>query len=461
MDKKKIIGIILSAIAIVAGCLIPGNSLFTAEALRYAGVFAALLILLVTKPVPDWAASLLCCCLLVCLKVGKVATVFSAFSGSTIWLIIMVFAFAAALSASGLLTRIALKILTFFPATYNGAVLALMTAGTIMNPMIPSVNAKCNILLPVATAVTEQVGLKERSKGALGLFSACHLPTFVAGNAFLSGSVYVAIMIGFITDRSFDLISWFVATCVWFAIIMIGAYLFCTVYCKPEEKLEISKDFYKERYAALGRMTRNEKITGVVLLCTLAMWCTSSIHGIDSGVVGLIAIVIFVASGIFGTADWVTRVPWSMITFIGCIMGVAGLMSETGLSNALATVLGPILSGFVGNPWIFVPVLVIFSYLARFVIIDQLSLLVMCIAIFTPLMDSVGMSLFIPIFVNYMSSNTWNNPVQGVFVVASVQVAGGKYVTFEDTKKSSVFFMIINLIAMVASIPLWQMLGLC
>lgn len=459
MTKKQITGIILALMSIIIGCLIPPTETLSAEAIRFAGIFIAALIFLITKAVPDWAGLLFCCCMLVCMKIGTVAQVFTSFSSSTLWLIIMVFAFAAALGSTGLLNRIALKILTLFPATYNGAVLALMTAGTIMNPLIPSVNAKCNILLPVATAVTEQVGLKERSKGALGLFTACHMPTYVCGNAFLSGSVYVAVMIGFITDRSFNLLTWFAATAVWFAVIMIGTYFYCVLYCKPEVKPEISKEFYKERYAALGKMSKKEKITAIVLICTVAMWCTSSIHGMDSGIIGLVAIFIFVVTGVFTTADWVTKVPWSMITMIGCIIGLANFISITGWNAVLTETLGAVLSPIVGNPWIFVPALIIITYATRMVIIDHLTVLILFMSIFSALMEPSGMSLFVLIFVCYISGNTWNTPFQAPFVVASVQVAGGKYVTFDEVKKNSYLFMILNLIGMVASIPLWQALG--
>ena len=131
MEKKNILWIVVSLLCIAVGCIIPPPEGLTVEAMRFAGVFVAALILLISKAVPDWAGLLFCCCMLVCLKVGSVATVFSAFSGSTWWLIVMVFAFAAALGSTGLLKRIALKILGIFPATYNGAVLALMTAGVI------------------------------------------------------------------------------------------------------------------------------------------------------------------------------------------------------------------------------------------------------------------------------------------------------------------------------------------
>ena len=457
--NKKNVGIILALVCIVAGCLIPPTEALTVEALRFAGVFVGMLILLITQAMPDWTACLFSCCILVCLKVTTIPTVMSNFSGSTLWLIIMVFAFAAALGKTGILNRVALKILTFFPATYNGAVLALMCSGAIMNPMIPSANAKSNILITVSNAITDQLGIQPRSNEALGLFTACHMPTYICGNAFTSGSVYVAMMLGFITDRSFDMVSWFIATSIWFLVIMVATYFFCAIYCKPKEKLEISKDFYKERYAALGAMSKQEKISGIVLLCTIALWATSSIHGLDAGIVGLIAICIFVVTDIFAPTEWVSKVPWTMITFIGCVLGIAGLISSLGWSTILAGILSPYLKGIVGNPWLFVPAVCILTFLARFVIISQTTCLLVFIAIFGPLMEPAGMSLFVLIFCCFIGGSCWNNSIQTPLVSASIQVSGGR-VTHAEAKKSSMFFMIIHTIACTASIPLWQALGL-
>ena len=230
-------------------------------------MFLAVIVLLLTGALADWvvvlgASSLMILTDAVFRKVGIMTEpvftmpgLFGAFSGSTVWLVIMVFALSTGIGKSGLLNRIAIAILSVFPPTYTGAVVAMMCTGTVLSPLIPSVNAKVNILIPFATFTTEEMGIKPRSKGALGLFTACYLPAYLGGNAFLTGSVYVSVICGFITSyaaalgvegASFNFVSWLVAASVWFVVLLAGTFLFCAVLCRPAEKVEFSKTFFKD-----------------------------------------------------------------------------------------------------------------------------------------------------------------------------------------------------------------------
>lgn len=454
--------ILFLAIGVILGVFIalqtPPAGL-TPAAMNYAGIFVAVIFLLIVQALPDWVVVLAATALLALTKTAKVPEIYSAFSGSTLWLIIMVFALAAGIGKSGLLTRVGLKILTFFPANYRGAVLALMSSGLVVGPLIPSVNAKVNIMIPVATAVTEQVGLKERSRGALGLFSASYMTIMLGGNAFLSGSVYVAIMLGFLPGQNFTLVSWLVATSVWLAVLLVGIYLYCMTYCKPEQDISFPSSYFKERLRELGPVTRDEKFAGVLLFICLLVWSTAKLHGMDTGMVGLLAVCALASYGLITGADFIGKVPWTLIVFIGGLLGMASLMTSLGWSDFIAGLLGPIFAPIVSSPWIFVPFLCLFTYVLRFVVIEQLTSLIITLAIFSPLMSQAGMSLFVLVFVQFMASMVWNVPYQNPYPLATLQVAGGKYVTFAELRKSSYAYMVICLIGMTASIPLWQMLG--
>ena len=446
----------------------------------YAGVFLAVIILLLTGALADWvvvlgASSLMILTDAICRKAGvyqeevfNMTGLFGAFSGSTIWLIIMVFALSAGIGKSGLLNRIAIAILSVFPPTYNGAVLAMMCTGTVLSPLIPSVNAKVNILIPFATSTTEEMKMKPRSKGALGLFAACYLPAYLGGNAFFTGSVYVSVICGFITSyatslnaegATFDFVSWFVASSIWFVILLVGTYIFCAIVCRPAEKVEFSKTFFKERLKELGPMKREEKIAASVLVIALVLWSTSSFHGMDTGMIGWAAICIMCALGLLEPSDFNTKIPWSLVIFIGSLLGMANYMSSLGWSEVIAGVLGPVLEPVVASPWIFVPFICIFTYLLRFLIIEQNTALVVVMAIFGGLMNAAGINLYVIIFVEFMSSMCWTVPYMNPFAMATLGVAGEKYVTFPEMRKASFLYMIVNLIGCTASIPLWYMLG--
>lgn len=456
------------------------DSVLSAASFVYAGVFLAVIVLLLTGALADWvvvlgASSLMILTDAVFRKVGIMTEpvftmpgLFGAFSGSTVWLVIMVFALSAGIGKSGLLNRIAIAILSVFPPTYTGAVVAMMCTGTVLSPLIPSVNAKVNILIPFATSTTEEMGIKPRSKGALGLFTACYLPAYLGGNAFLTGSVYVSVICGFITSyaaalgvegASFNFVSWLVAASVWFVVLLAGTFLFCAVLCRPAEKVEFSKTFFKDRLKEMGAMRRDEKIAAAVLVIALLLWSTSSFHGMDTAMIGWAAICVMCATGLLAPSDFNTKIPWSLVVFIGSLLGMANYMSTLGWSDAIAGVLGPILAPLVASPWIFVPFICIFTYLLRFLIIEQNTALVVVMAVFGGLMHAAGMNLYVIIFTEFMSSMCWTVPYMNPFAMATLGVAGGKYVTFPEMRRASILYMAINLVGCTASIPLWYALG--
>lgn len=457
--RKKILFLLLGIIIGIVIALQTPPAGLTPAAMRYAGIFVSMIFLLVVQVAPDWVVVLMATALLALTKTAKVTEVYSSFSGSTIWLIIMVLSLAIGVGKSGLLTRVGFKILTFFPANYRGAVLALMSSGLVVTPLIPSAMAKVNIMIPTVTAITEQLGLKERGKGALGLFSASYMTIMLGSNAFLSGSLYVAIMLGFLSGQTFTLVSWLTATSVWLVVVLIGTYIYCMTYCKPEQDISFPPDYFKEQLRELGPMSRDEKLVGILLLICLALWSTASLHRMDTAMIGLVAVCILAGYGLLTTADFNGKVLWPLVVFIGGLLGMATLMTSLGWSDFISKLLGPILAPIVDNPWIFVPFLCIFTYGLRFVVIEQVTSLVVTFAIFSPLMQQAGMNPFILVFVQFMAAMVWNVPYQNPYPLTTLQIAGGKYVTFSEFRKSSYAYMVICLIGMTASIPLWQWMG--
>ena len=463
MSKESTKKILFFCIGIVIGiciALIPPPEGLTTESMRFMGIFLGAIFMLVTKPIADWSVILGALALFPLTKTATVNEAFSAFSGGTMWLISMVFAFSAGMGKSGLINRIAMTVLSIFPATYRGAVTALTMCGVVVGPLIPSVTAKVNMIIPIATASAEKMGLKERSKSALGLWSAVYTTVNCGGNVFLSGSLHVSVMMGFMTKESFTYGSWFLATIVWFLVILVGNYLYCIFYCKPDEDLNLPPTFFKEKAKELGPASTHEKIATILLITCLIVWTTTKMHGLDTAMFGLLAIVVMVASGLITTEDFVTKIPWGLMVFIGGLLGMSTLMNTLGWSNYIAAVLGPVVGPVVSSPWIFVPFLCIFSWVLRFVVIDNVTSLVIMNAVFSPFMEAAHMSSFVLIFVHFMAALSWNMEYQNVYTRGTLAVAGNKYVTYKEAQKTSFVFCLLHLIATFVSIPIWQALGL-
>lgn len=459
--KKTIIFVVLGLIVMAAIGFLPAESeLMSRLAWKYLGCFAFMLVVLISGALPDWASVITTMALIVAMRVGTVAEVTAQFSSSTVWLCIGVFVMSVGINNSGIMKRLALWVLTKFPGTYRDQVTAMLLSGIITTPMIPSSFAKTALMAPLTSQVSEAVRVEPNTKPALGLWYANFICTYNLGNAFLSGSAFVALMIGYI-GTSFTWGEWLQATWLWYVISVVLVYLFCTIYCRPKGKVEGNIDFIKEQYKALGPLSSNEKKGFAIIGIALVLWITQKLHGIDAGMVALLADAAFIACGLITTPEANAKGQWTLAVFIGGVLSIAGFMNTTGVGTWIASWLGPIASPFTSSPYVFVAFICVLTYALRYVIVSQTCCLTVMMGIFYPLLPDAGISNFVMIFVCYMSTMLWNMAYMNPSVAGFVRMAGGKYVPYKLSQQASYFYMISNLVAMVASVPIWQMLGLC
>lgn len=459
--KRTIIGLVIGALALaIIGFLPPETEAMSRAAWQYLGIFVFMLVAIISRALPDWASVLMAMALLVVFKVGAVKEVTAQFASSTVWLCISVFIMSIGVNNSGIMKRLALWILTKFPGTYSGQVTAMMLAGVITTPIIPSSTAKTSIMAPLIGQVCDACDAKPGSKQSLGLWFANFMGTMQLGMGFMSGSVYVAIMLGFIGE-SLSWGRWFTLASVWYVVCIVLTYLFCRILCKPaDNNAGGNVEFIKEQFKALGKFTTKEKQCTLIILCALVLWLTQSVHGIDAGMIAILADVAFVACGLITGPEVGSKAMWTTTLFVGGVLSVAGMMSSLGINAWVAGILGPIFAPILSSPYIFVPVLCILTYILRYAVVSMSCSMAIMIAIFAPLLPQYGINLFVLVFVSWVSSTEWNAPYLNPVVTAMVKLTGGA-IDDKTAQKGSYAFCIINLIAMTASVPLWQALGMC
>ena len=133
--------------------------------------------------------------------------------------------------------------------------------------------------MPIAMGVIDACKLKYNSKGsafiALIAFAMCLLP----GTGWLTGSLSGPIMVGFLPAElkhlaTFD--SWFkILALPWFIVTVVYVAL-VVVLMKPKEAIGIPRDTFKEEYRALGPVSRQEIITGIILIACLVLFSTKN-----------------------------------------------------------------------------------------------------------------------------------------------------------------------------------------
>lgn len=464
---KKTILFSLVALAeiLIIGLLPAESAMMTRAGWQYLGIFAALLTLSISNAMPGFAIGLLCLTAIALFNIAPFATVYAVFSSATVWLIVAIYLLCIGIGNSGIMQRIALNVLKLFPKTYKGAALSMLTTSLVMAPFLPSTTAKVGIVSPMATEITKSYGFEKRSKQAIGIWAAAFIPGWFWGFAFMSGSANVPIYLGFIGDAyTFTWGSWFIFSSIWLVVAIIGVFIYSYIICAPKgdaANVQAEGDIIKTKLEDLGPMSLKEKQAAIILAIGVALWLTQPLHSINATIVAIFMVVAMICCGLISPVEFSAKGNWSLIVYIATLLAISGFMGTTGVGNAIAALLGDVVAPIAQNPYIFVPCLVLLTYLLRFACPDPFTVMAIFIGIFAPIIGQFGINLAVLVFVCGISGQIFWLPYQNGLLYGLAGMAGGEYVTFEDVPKANWVFMIFNLVGMTASVPLWQILGFC
>ncbi len=463
-NQKKIV---FEIISIVIGVFIAFSTPpagLTVQSMWVFGILIWAIINWILQPIPDYVVSVLMCVIWAGSKAVPFKTAFGSFSDTTWWMLIGAIGIGIGVSKSGLLKRVSLMAIRLFPPSYKGQVMALIGAGTLAAPLIPSTTAKCAITAPFAMGIGEELGFEKRSQGMTGLFSAMYTGFSLNGTIFISASFLGYVILGLLpkeTQAQFSWSYWFLCMIPWGIVLLIGSYFAITMLYKPENEKKLSHDYVKKQIADLGPMNRNEKITLAVLVVALGLWMTERTIGIPAVITALGGMWILMALNVFGKEDFHNRMIWSLMFFIGGVLNLVNVLPAVGIDKWIGTTFGPYLTQFVGNPYLFIAATAIMIYLMRAVIVSLTAGMTIVTVMLLPFASTAGMNPWVIGMVSYVSVMVWYLPYQNANFLSAFAAAGGEdRVAYSQTIKASLAYMVISLVGLLISIPYWKFLGL-
>jgi len=461
MMNKRIIGAIIGlAIALVMAVIEPFGGL-TQPAMIGLGIFFCAVVFWIFEVFHDYVTALLMCGAWAGTGIVPFKTAFAQFSSDTWFLLIAAFGLGVAVARSGLLNRVSLKVMEVFPATFKGQTAALVAAGNLIGPMIPSVTAKTAMAAPFAKGISDKMGYERDSLGAAGLFGAMFLGFGISGPAFLSSSFMCYTIKGLLpaeVQAQMTWTAWAVNVIPWTLIVALVGYLAIQFLYKPEQDVRVDKEYIKQQLTELGPMSRNEKIVSAVLVACLLLWMTERVHGVAAAIVGIFGLCLLLGLGVISRNDFKTGVGWDSIIFIGCIINIGAVFPHLGIDKWIGSVAGPYLIPMVSNIWLYIIVGSIAIYLVRFFIVSMIATFTIFTVIVTPFAVSAGVNPFVTAFVILCAVNVFHMFYQNSTYLAGYYAAGDM-VAHNKMIRLSVAYMIISIIGLLACVPIWQMNG--
>lgn len=463
---KKIVLIVIGLVVCAALALMPPFPGLERNAMMCLAILVGVVYFVTAKLINEFLAGAFGLILLLLLQVGDFKTVFSGFSTTTFILLLGAFGMGGILAQTGALARVCDVIMAKFPKTFRGRVSALTLSGLIVSPLIPSGSAKGIIMSLVSTSAGKQMGYKEKSQAATGLFMAGWVPVGVIGVCFLSGCVSGPLLSGMVDPQyagQFTWVNWLINSLTFGIVMLIGSFIAINILYKPRPG-DIEESFIASTADAEVKpkepMTRQQKLSLAVIVLCLVLWIFGKTLGLNDAWVAFMGFFLMILLGCADKKNVLnTCVPWGTLIFSAFVLSISTCIGTTGLDVWLTGILGNAIIPMMDNIWLFIPLACAAIYLIRMVVISQTLVTSTMFLLFMPVGIAAGIDPWIIGFICATTICTWNVLPQSVPFLSAFGAADG-YIDFNPCVKMSVFVMVWTIVALLASVPVWSLMGL-
>lgn len=464
IDYKKIIYEIIAIVVAVIIAHLPLAKGLTQPGLTALAILAWAVLNWIFNIIPDYVVVLFMCSFFVVFKVTDFEVAFSAFSETTFWLILASLGLSAAVLKSGLLTRVSLYIMKIMPLNFVGQSLAMFLISIIVGPLIPSTVSKATLISPMTVSIGEKLGYEKKSKGMFGLWISMYYPITHIAPLFISGSFLGYMTLSFLPQEiqdQFSYLNWLKAMIVWGIVMYVLGFLVINFLYNPKTKVTINHDDIDDMLNDIGKITRDEKIVIGVMITCLVFWVLERVIGISSSITAIIGLATLISLGVLDKKDIGTKINWTFLIFVGGAIGLGSVFADVKLNIWIGEVFTPIVSGLASNKVLLILTLAILTVLVRIIEASATATVVILNVISLPLCVSAGINPFIGAVSILMFCKQYFFKFQSPETMSSYIAADGdETLGWKFVSQFNGLAIILGIIALLATMPYWHLIGL-
>ncbi|MDR1241784.1 MAG: anion permease [Deltaproteobacteria bacterium] len=379
-NMKAIIPVAVAAII----WLLPVPEGLTVNAMRYLGIFLAVILALILEPLPNSAVGLIGCTLAAALQLvpladgkpaglgGSLSWALSGFVDSTVWLIFVAYMFAMGYEKTGLGKRIALLLMKKLGGKALGLGFATAFADLALAPFIPSNTARsAGSVYPVIKNIPPMYGsLPEKDPRKIGayLMWICIATTSVTSSLFLTGLAPNLLALSLIgkapnveaAQVAINWTDWFICVLpvgvILFLLVPILTYI---IYPPTQKVFAETPKWAAAELQKLGPITTKEITMLLMALVALGLWIFGG-SLLNATTVALVVLCLMIVLNVISWDDVISnKSAWNTLTWFATLVAMASGLARVGFLKWL----GAIFAGYLGGASMFV---IMFGLLAFF-----------------------------------------------------------------------------------------------
>jgi len=385
-------------VATVAVWFSPVPAGLTAPAWHLFALFAAAILAVVVDALPILTASLAAVSIAVLTGTLPPASAYAGFANGTILLIVVAFLVARAVVKCGLGQRIGYAVVSLFGRSTLGLSYSIFLVDALIAPAFPSNTARSGVLYPLAVSLGEAAGATpsdpaRRRVGAFLMFSGI---ASISVSSALWLTAMAANPLGAEIAKplgvTMDFGSWLLASSVptLAAMILLPVLLYKLI--RPEVgATPQAPAAAKKSLAALGPLSRDEKLVSATFVAMVALWAASATLHIDPTAVALAGLCVFLATGVLTLADIAKEGDvLAIYLWFAILFTMSNQLNELGFMGFLGQKLASGLAGV--TPWLAALVILLAYVALHYLFVSQTAHLLALFGVFL----GVGVKLGLP-----------------------------------------------------------------
>ena len=398
----------------------------------------------------------------------RVPDALSGFSQGSWWILAAVLFYGCAMKNTGLASRISYYILSLFPATYTGILSAFLLIGLVLALGIPSMTVRTAIMVPIAWAVVQSLGIKPGSKGSALIILTTVEMAVIPGVGLLLSSLNGPVIQSVFQQKNLPLSYGEYATVMALPTLVICVLIIIAnqLMLKPESPLEVSSGFAKKELQAMGAMKQSEMITAIIVAISIVLWAMpASFHPsltylhLPSFVIGMIGLAIFGLAGIIKDSDMGTGVSWTLLLFIGGVFSLQTVVQAVKITDWLGGYFIPVALQMSSNTFLLIAVMSVSVIILRF--IDPTGFIVIPV-LFLPLVDvlmKAGLNPLVVVAPTTVASAPFFLSYQNFWIAMAEGLTGGKAFSGRHRMVAATTYVVIVIAVLVLSVIYWKLIG--
>ena len=280
--KRNLITIIGPVLFILCYTLIPHSVFGSAAANAAVGTVAWMAYWWITGCVDYAVTAFLPIAVNALFSVTDMTAVISNYASETILLLLGASIITASWEETGLDRRIAARFLSLVGNSLRTQIVFWFILCTILSAILPNA-VVCAAMTPIAVSMLRYVGIEDIGKSRIGstLLLTIAYAVGVGGLASPLGGAMNLVTVDYleqVTGQEFMYAAWVVRFLPLMLVLVVSNIIMLLFSCKKTDELGESKNFFKEQYRALPKMTREEGLSLTLFLIATVLSFTRQLY---------------------------------------------------------------------------------------------------------------------------------------------------------------------------------------